>query len=92
MYIRGLVFRIVELDLWTYNYMNENKDMFTQDAILGAKCFLESKGLLNSHYKENVNNKNSITHQVSDCNKSFENTVITKKLDQLNLDNCTLGL
>lgn len=92
LHIRGLVFRIVELDLWTYNYMNENKDIFTQDAILGAKCFLESKGLLNLQYKENVNNRNLITHEVSDCNKSFENTVIAKKIDQLNLNNCTLEL
>lgn len=72
--------------------MNANKDMFTQDAILGAKCYLESKGLLNSQYKEDVNNRNSITHEVLDCNKSIENNIITKKLDQLNLDNCTLEL
>jgi len=32
--------------------MNENKDMFTQDAIDGAKRFLESKNLLST--EENV--------------------------------------
>jgi len=32
--------------------MIENKDMFTQDAIDGAKLFLESKNLLKS--QENV--------------------------------------
>lgn len=34
------------MDLWTYNYMNENKNMFTQEAINGAKRNLESKGIL----------------------------------------------
>lgn len=52
MHVRGSVFKIVELDLWTYNYMNENKDMFTQDAIDGAKCYLENKGLLNPQKQE----------------------------------------
>lgn len=66
LYIRGLVFKIVELDLWTFNYMNENKDMFTRDAIAGAKCFLESKGLLNLQLKEDdVSNQNSTVHQIS---------------------------
>ncbi|XP_025198331.1 EF-hand domain-containing protein 1-like [Melanaphis sacchari] len=53
LYAKGLVFIITELDVWSYNYMNENKDMFTQDAIDGAKLFLESKNLLNS--QENAN-------------------------------------
>lgn len=48
LYAKGLVFIITELDLWSYNYMNENKDMFTQDAIDGAKKFLENKNLLSN--------------------------------------------
>jgi len=88
LHIRGLVFKIVELDLWTYNYMNENKDMFTQDAIAGAKCFLESKGLLNFQKKEDdISNQNSTAHQISNHNK-FENIVITNKLKQLNIVGC----
>lgn len=55
MHAKGLVFIITELDLWSYNYMNENKDMFTQEAIEGAKRFLESKNLLNN--QENVENQ-----------------------------------
>ncbi|CAH1731580.1 unnamed protein product [Aphis gossypii] len=55
LHAKGLVFIITELDLWSYNYMNENKDMFTQEAIDGAKRFLESKNLLNN--KENVENQ-----------------------------------
>lgn len=54
MYAKGLVFIITELDLWSYNYMNENKDMFTQDAIDGAKRFLESKNLLSTEEKVDV--------------------------------------
>ncbi|XP_026819347.1 EF-hand domain-containing protein 1-like [Rhopalosiphum maidis] len=52
LYAKGLVFIITELDVWSYKYMIENKDMFTQDAIDGAKRFLESKNLLKS--QENV--------------------------------------
>jgi len=53
--IKGWVFKIVELDLWTYNYMNENKEMFTQEAIDGAKSFLENKGLLTNERTTNDN-------------------------------------
>ncbi|CAI6354517.1 unnamed protein product [Macrosiphum euphorbiae] len=53
-YAKGLVFIITELDLWSYNYMNEHKDMFTQDAIDGAKQFLESKNLLSIEEKVDV--------------------------------------
>lgn len=35
--------------------MKENDDMFTQDAIDGAKRDLESKGLINPLEEENVN-------------------------------------
>jgi len=55
LHAKGLVFIITELDLWSYNYMNENKDMFTQEAIDGAKHFLESKNLLNN--QENSENQ-----------------------------------
>jgi len=35
--------------------MTENKDMFTQDAIDGARSFLENKGLLNPQGNEEKN-------------------------------------
>lgn len=46
--------------------MNENKNMFTQDAIDGAKCFLENKGLLSlqeikKDYIPKQSKQNSIT-------------------------------
>lgn len=65
--------------------MNENKGMFTQDAIAGAKCFLESKGLLNFQQKgDDIDNQNATAYQ----NKSFENIAITNKLNQLSIDGC----
>lgn len=71
MYVRGSVFKIVELDVWTYNYMNENKNMFTQDAINGAKNYLESKGFLHSpQIKENISIKTSKTEFNNTTNQS----------------------
>ncbi|VVC30481.1 Uncharacterised domain DM10,Domain of unknown function DUF1126 [Cinara cedri] len=45
-YVRGSVFNIVDLDEWTYDFMMKNEDIFTQDAIDGAKNHFISKGLL----------------------------------------------
>lgn len=46
LHVRGSIFKIVELDLWTYNYMEENKHRFTQEAIDGAREFLGKKDLI----------------------------------------------
>jgi len=40
--------------------MIENKNMFTQDAINGAKCNLESKGLLNPQKEKQTSLLNPI--------------------------------
>jgi len=85
--VRGSVFIIVELDLWTYNYMNENKNKFTQDAIDRAKCYLESKGLLTTLQKKDAINQKSITREISKSkqNESFEDTVLINKMNQSNI-------
>lgn len=64
--IRRVLFKIVEIDLRTYNFMKENNDMFTQDAIDGAKRDLESKGFLNPLEEEN-DNKSNQKESSEDC-------------------------
>lgn len=50
LYAKGSVFEIVELDLWTYNYMTKNMDKFTEEAFDGATTFLERQGSI--HLKD----------------------------------------
>lgn len=45
-YARGSLFVITGLDMWTYNFMINNKDMFTQDVIDSATNYLKSQNLL----------------------------------------------
>lgn len=86
--MKGSIFIIVELDVWTYNYMNENKDKFTQDAIDKAKLYLESKGLLSTLEKKDISNQSSITQDIrnSKQNDSFEDTVLINKMNQSNIN------
>ncbi|KAF0755012.1 EF-hand domain-containing protein 1-like [Aphis craccivora] len=88
LHVRGSVFIIVELDLWTYNYMNENKDKFTQEAIEKAKCYLENKGLLIIQQKPDVINQNSITRDISksDQIESPEDTIMINIINQSNIN------
>lgn len=76
MYIKGRIFKIVELDLWTYNYMNENKDMFTQDAIDGAKSFLENKGLLKALQE---NEQKDINKDNADQNETIKEDAVANE-------------
>lgn len=41
--------------------MNENKEMFSQEAIDGARHYLESEGILKLQEKEETNNQDSIS-------------------------------
>lgn len=66
LYVKGSVFEIIELDLFTYTQMIINKNMFTQDAIDGAKQFLESKGLIMPPIKEqNIDIESKTVQSVS---------------------------
>lgn len=49
--------------------MKENKDMFTQEAIEGAKRFLQSKDLLDEQGKEIVKNSSSIPQKINESNQ-----------------------
>lgn len=74
------------MDVQTYKYMIENKDMFTQEAIDGAKSLLESKGLINTNEETtNINNAQNIP-STSNHNESFDNTEIINAIDQNSAD------
>lgn len=87
LHVNGSVFKIVELDLWTYNYMNENKDMFTQDAIEKAKCFLESKGLLKPEVKDELSLYSKITEKHNDTylNEPHDDIIVITKTNSSNI-------
>lgn len=87
LHVRGSVFKIVELDLWTFNFMNENKDMFTQDAIDKAKCFLESKGLLTPEGKDEFSPDPKPTEKANETNQNepFDDVIVITKMNLSNI-------
>ncbi|XP_025415429.1 EF-hand domain-containing protein 1-like [Sipha flava] len=52
--IRGITYKIIDMDLWTYKYMIENKDKFTEEAINGAKQLFETNGFKRSKKNEDL--------------------------------------
>lgn len=64
--------------------MNENKDMFTQDAIDKAKCFLESKGFLNPKVKDDFSPYSKITEKTNQ-NEPYDDIIMMTKTNSSNI-------
>ncbi|XP_050440015.1 EF-hand domain-containing protein 1-like [Adelges cooleyi] len=84
-WIRGAMFIIVGLDLWTYNYMVEHPHMFTQEAIDGAKKYLEEEGLLNKH-QEKIESKPESEQQENEAEKPKTKDLFGDQLIVENID------
>ncbi|XP_050529585.1 EF-hand domain-containing protein 1-like [Daktulosphaira vitifoliae] len=79
-HVRGIVFIITGLDLWTYNYMNDHPEMFTKEAIEGAQKYIEDEGLLNKQETTTIENVNK-NLDVDDTKNLFGKEVVVEKID-----------
>lgn len=66
--------------------MIENKDIFTQEAIDGAKSLLESKGLINSNETTTNTNNAQNTSSTSNHYESFDKPEMINATDQNSAD------
>ncbi|XP_050523184.1 EF-hand domain-containing protein 1-like isoform X2 [Daktulosphaira vitifoliae] len=68
--VKGFIFQIVDVDLWTCNFMINNQSMFTQEAINSAKQYVEKEEIL---YKKNETESIENNKISSKCGKEFKN-------------------
>jgi hypothetical protein len=61
--IRGITYIIIDMDLWTYNYMIKNEKKFTEEAINGAKQMFKKTGFKRSEKNEALK-QNFITQKI----------------------------